>query len=61
VMRAEVGLSASSDSPWRSSLYELIGLADERLNDLDGALAAYMAADLPSTRIRAHKLRAQRR
>jgi tetratricopeptide (TPR) repeat protein len=55
IQRCQAGLS--TESPWRSSLYELLGLAHERLGEVDEALKAYAAADLPSTRVRAQKLR----
>jgi tetratricopeptide (TPR) repeat protein len=47
----------AAESPWRLSLYELSGMAYEQLGEVEEALRAYAAADLPSTAVRSLKLR----
>ena len=56
VARAHQTLSSDPDTPWRSSYFELMGLANERLGNMEAVLEGYAAADLPSARIRAQRL-----
>ena len=56
LQRARDAVSSDPDTPWRGSYYELAGLAYERIGNVEAALEAYAAADLPSTRVRAERL-----
>ena len=56
VARARQALSSDPDTPWRNSYFELMGLANERLGNVEAALEGYAAADLPSARVRAQRL-----
>lgn len=54
--RTHEAVTSDPDTPWRKSLFELSGLANERLGKVAAVLEAYAAADLPSTRVRAQRL-----
>ena len=56
VARAHQALSSDPDTPWRSSYFELMWLANERLGNVEAALEEYAAAELPSVSVRAQRL-----
>lgn len=54
--RCEAALAADQDSPWRPSLYELLGRSLEQLGEIDKAVVAYKKTNLPAAELRTRAL-----